>query len=203
MTIASLLSKLGRRTPLFVTVAGQVIGAADVVKADGEFRHPNHGRVTSVAKHAFHDGDDPIPTEVVNAWWINDPSALEIERNNMALAFPGFTEVTTDGRPGWTGEIDTGRGKRWIELVHRRDHGLPSVEVLSARRLERRAGRRFVRSPHLFTSGKLCVAYADDWNADEHDAVTVVAWAAHWLAAYSEWRFTSKWPSEGAAVEAA
>ena len=44
---------------------------------------------------------------------------------------------------------------------------------------------------------------ADDWNADEHDAVTVVAWAAHWLAAYSEWRFTSKWPSEGAAVEAA
>ncbi|CPT75881.1 Uncharacterised protein [Mycobacteroides abscessus] len=78
----------------------------------------------------------------------------------------------------------------------RRDQGLPRVHVFN-HRLGANAGRKWQPSPHLFTSGSLCVADASDWDPEQHTAATVTAWAAHWLAAYTEWRMSRRWPVEG------
>jgi hypothetical protein len=203
MTISALLSKLGSRTPIFVTVNGLIVGGADVAQDGNAYHHAAHGRVTPVAKHTFHDGDDPVPHDAQDPWWEQEPQGVEAERTNMALAFPEFTEIEKAGRSGWSGTIDTGRGKFLIEVLHRHDHGLPAIEVLRPRRLERSAGRRMIPAPHLYTSGKICVARTEDWDPTRHDAVTAIAWAAHWLAAYTQWRVALRWPTAGAQVEAA
>jgi hypothetical protein len=95
------------------------------------------------------------------------------------------------------GDIDTGRGKFKVVVVLRRDQGLPFVRLFGGPRLGVNAGRRWMPSPHLYLNGNLCVADSADWNQDEHTAATVVAWTAHWLAAYTEWRITRRWPVQG------
>lgn len=197
MTVSALLSKLGGRTPRFVTINGVVVSGAIAAPNGNGHVHPVHGHVTPVAPHTFHGGDDPPATTPTTAWWDTEPAAAAAERAAMSTSFPAFTEVERDGRRGWTGPLDTGHGKFLVEILHWPDKSLPTIEVLRPRRLERPAGRRMVRSPHLYDSGLICVADRADWHPDRHDAVTVVAWAAHWLAAYTEWRITLRWPAEG------
>ncbi len=197
MTLPALLSKLGARTPRYITVQGRVLGPDGVVGSTDGYSHPQHGPVTKVAGHTFHGGEDPqtVKSEV---WWESDQAAADEERADMACAFPSFAETEVDGRWGWFGPIDTGRGRFMVEILHHPDRSLPSVRVIQPRRLGRQAGKRMRQPPHLYESGRICVASLSDWLPDRHNAVTVVAWTAHWLAAYTEWLITLRWPEPGA-----
>lgn len=144
-----------------------------------------------------------MPTEVdQRPWWKTDPDLLEAERVAVANRFPAFEYVEIEGRPGWRGRIDTGRGAFWITILHRPDRGLPRVIPDRPHRFRRRAGRRLQPSPHLYVNGDLCVAEESDWDPDQHDTTTVIAWTAHWLAAFTEWWITGHWPSEGTVLDA-
>lgn len=197
MTIAQLLSLNGARTPRYITVAGRTVFGSVSATASGLI-HPEHGPVTQVADHTFHGGAD-VEDEGHAHWWEDD---VRIVRHIAAMkqSFPGFDYVAADGElaPHWRGQIDTGRGAFRIGVFLRHDEGLPFVKVLSKQRLGRNCGGRFVPSPHLYVSGALCIADQDDWDPQAHTAATATAWAAHWLAAFTEWRIMLKWPVEGA-----
>lgn len=200
VTIASLLSHHGLDVPRYVTLNGRVIFDG-VVEQAGSYSHPDHGYVRKVPAHHFHGGDErsDVDAESSGAWWWLDDSNLAVDRVTMAIAFPGFVELPgdEDTPPGWVGVIDTGRGRFEVAVLHRKDHGLPRVVPLKPQSLGRPIGRRFVKSPHLFLTGNLCVAEQAEWNAETHTVADVVAWAAHWYASYTEWRMTTRWPVEG------
>lgn len=202
MTIPALLSKMSRRVPRYVTINGLVISGGVTAAAAGH-THPEHGRVTPVVAHRNHGGRVP-DDRVGSRWWVEEPQRLEAEVAAMASAFPGFAPGHREGRPSWTGTLNTGRGVFEVELVHRADHSLPDVIPVTPTRLRRREGRRHFPSPHLFVSGNLCVARRkEDWRPNIHDMTVVVAWTAHWLAAYTEWRITGRWNCEGTDVDVA
>lgn len=203
MTLPTLISKMSGRTPRFVTVAGRILSGTDVVATGNGHHHPDHGRVTPVRRHHNHGGEPP-EEDAAEPWWEQDPALLEAEQIAMAEAFPDFVRTEYAGRPAWRGVLDTGRGRYEVTIVHRPDHGLPHVVPSHPSLFRRKEGRRFSRSPHLYRNGHLCVAGRDDWEPNRDDAVTVVAWAAHWLAAFTEWRITGRgWPSDGVDVDAA
>ncbi|MDR6972038.1 hypothetical protein [Leifsonia shinshuensis] len=154
--------------------------------------------MTPVKPHTFHGGEDNIDAGATTSWW-EEPGAMEKERAAVALAFPGFVDISDPAEPPrFAGEIDTGFGKFTVAIVHRRDHGLPAVVPIDGKRRERRAGRRYVPSPHLYVSGLLCVAEESDWDPSSDTSATVIAWAAHWHAQYVVWRLSSRqWLSEG------
>jgi hypothetical protein len=182
--------------PRYVTVDGLLV-TDGVVKTSTGYTHASHGRVTAMVPHTFHDGLEEPVAERAAPWWKEEPALLEGEVAHMADAFPGFRVTSANGRPGWEGTINTGRGRFDVRLVHRPDHSIPRIEVVKPRRLERNAGRRTQRAPHVFDSGALCVASVQDWDPSRHDAVTAVAWTAHWLAVYSVWRTSGeKWPTQ-------
>lgn len=198
MTIAALLRHHGIRVPRFVTVNGQVV-FDDVTMTSSGPVHKVHGAVTPVVPHTFHGGDEaadelpPAPT----GWW-DDAALINRHVDEMSKSFPTFLYLSADGErpPCWSGTIDTGRGRFKVLTMTRRDQGLPSVHVYK-HRLGVNAGRRWQRPPHLFTSGNLCIADPSDWDPSQHTAATATAWAAHWLAAYTEWRISRRWPVEG------
>lgn len=199
MSIASLLSDFGISVPRFVTVNGQIVFDGVSQTSSGGFSHDTLGSVTPVATHTFHGGTEP-PDESAADWW-DEPDQIEKHIRAMERSFPGFAYLPAEGdvRPCWSGVIDTGRGRFRIAVALRRDRGLPTVRVLSGGRLGVNVGRQWKASSHLYAGGNLCVAGQDDWNPDEHTAATATAWAAHWLAAYTEWRMNSqRWPVEGA-----
>jgi hypothetical protein len=200
MTIAALLRHHGVNVPRFVTVDGRIV-FDDVTSTDaGLHSHATLGTVTPVVSHTFHGGaEEPgIGGDPSAVGWADDD---EIRRHTeaMTMAFPSFTYVPPeeDLNPCWVGVIDTGRGKFRVAVTLRRDRGLPRVAVLGGVRLGVASGRRWRPSPHLYDSGNLCVADSGDWKPEEHTVATVVAWASHWLAAYTEWRMTRQWPVEG------
>ncbi len=205
MTIAALLHHHGVHVPRYVTVGGQIV--FDEVRATpaGPI-HRRLGPVAAVANHTFHGGDEDEERdrpESGPAWW-EDASQLDRHISAMNRAFPGFVYLPAEAGlgPCWGGVIDTGRGKFNVLIMTRRDAGLPRVAVLGLR-LGVCAGKRWVPAPHLYTNGNLCVADQHDWSPDQHTVATAAAWAAHWLAAYTEWRFTRRWPVEGVQVVAA
>lgn len=199
MTIAALLQHHGVRAPRYVTVAGQIVFDGVTVTSTGPV-HSAYGPVTSVAPHTFHGGEeaaDELPPSATG-WW-DDADQINRHIDEMKKSFPGFTYLPADGElpPSWGGIIDTGRGRFEVLVMTRRDQGLPRVHVFN-HRVGVHAGRKWQRPPHLFTSGSLCVAGTSDWDPSQHTAATVTAWAAHWLAAYTEWRMSRQWPVEGA-----
>lgn len=203
MTIPALLSRMSRLTPRFVTVNGRVVSGDDsVASTTTGHQHPDYGRVTPVRRHSNHGGEPPEETSR-SPWWNDNAARFEDEREAMSNAFPGFVDTEVGGRPSWRGEINTGRGTFTVTIVHRPDHGLPTVIPERPSQFRRREGRRVRRSPHLYVNGNLCVACQDDWDPNRDDATTVIAWTAHWLAAFTEWRFTGRWPCEGVEVDAA
>lgn len=184
----ALLSHFGINTARYVTADGEIV-----------FDGSTSGSVTQIADHSFHGGEDESDDgfEGSSAWWDDE---VELNRNIEAMekAFPRFVYVPADDGHGpcWLGEINTGRGRFRIGIFTRRDQGLPRV-IPATRQLGIPAGRGWSQPPHLYLSGNLCVADKADWDPAEHTAATVTAWAAHWLAAYTEWRVTRKWPVEG------
>jgi hypothetical protein len=160
-----------------------------------------------VTAHTFHGGDDPSD-EVGDSearWW-DEPGLLSRDIEEMSEHFPQFRLIWPDSStpPIWVGVIDLGLGANYeIAIFHRMDHGLPAVRPVTPQKRGRQYGRVWVKSPHLYTSGNLCVADGSDWNSSRDTTVTVVAWAAHWHACYQEWFFTGTWPIESYEAEAA
>lgn len=203
MTIAALLSHHGIEVPRYVTVDGQVVFDDVSVRTSGP-THATLGAVTPVPRHTFHGGGEEPGDDVhLPAWWeVDDRLARHVSA--MRECFPNFVYLEPEGdqAPCWAGPINTGRGTFRIAIFLRRDGGLPTVARFGAK-LGRNSGRRWVASPHLFLNGNLCIAAQDDWQVDARTAATATAWAAHWLAAYTEWRITGRWPVAGAARDAA
>lgn len=200
MTIAALLGHFGISVPRYVTMDGQIVFAGVTASGGAGYTHATHGTVVPVANHTFHGGEkEPDDGPDAPTHWWNDDHEIARHIEDMEKVFPKFTYVPDEGdlSPCWIGEIDTGRGKFRLGVILRRDKGLPAVRVLGGPRLGVNAGRRWRPSPHLYLNGNLCVADRDDWDPDEHTAATVTAWAAHWLAAFTEWRITRHWPVEG------
>ena len=157
-------------------------------------------------QHTFHGGEPPQEqdTGYTSPWWLESGS-LDRERAAMAEHFPRFmlVEGTADLPPAWAGAVRARRAEFQIMVMHRRDHGLPTVVPVSPKARRRWVGRRLIGAPHLYTSGDLCVAAAEDWDPEIDTVATVVGWAAHWHACYVEWFFTGKWPTEGYRADAA
>ena len=145
MTLPALVSKMSGMTARFVTIEGRVIGGAGVSPAaDGSHRHGDWGRVTPIRPHANHGGVAQQDAAVQPWWGLN--GAMSDEEANMAACFPTFSQTVIDGRPAWAGEINTGRGRFGITVVHRTDHGLPRVVPDRPALFRRPEGRRFRRS---------------------------------------------------------
>ena len=151
----------------------------------------------AVTTHTFHGGSESIDDVEKAPWWLA-PNALERDRAAMAEYFPTFSEVARDADrpPAWFGSIDTKFGGFNVGIVHRFDHGLPAVIPINPEARGRRRGRQYIRAPHTYTNGNLCIAATDDWEPARDTVATVVAWTAHWHAFYVEWLFTGKWPAE-------
>jgi hypothetical protein len=198
MTIAALLRHHGVKVPRYVTVDGQIV-FDDVAPCATGYTHSTLGAVTPVSNHTFHGGEEEPDDRVEGstAWW-DDEERLDRHVKAMERSFPRFFYVPPeDGlSPCWGGVIDTGRGTFNVGIYPRRDEGLPSVALFDLR-LGVNAGRRWLPSPHLYLNGNLCIADRDEWLPGEHTVATAAAWAAHWLAAYTEWRMTRRWPVEG------
>lgn len=161
------------------------------------YSHPDFGAVSAVAPHQFH-GDGPEPEdEVASVDWWDDQAQLQRHVDALSASFPGFRRLDGDHPPIWYGDLDTGRGKFTVALALRSDRGLPFVRVIKGGKLGIPNGRRVFNSPHLYLNGALCIADQSDWDPDVHTVATAVAWTAHWLAAFTEWRITRRWPVEG------
>jgi len=196
MSIASLLSHHGADVPRYVAVDGRIVFDGVSITAGGAV-HEALGPVTAVRDHTFHGGEDHVDARLAKPWW-TATSELSRHANAMQRSFPGFvyTEANSSAGPRWTGAIDTGRGKFTLEIELRPDRALPRLRVIGPK-LGAFSSGRWVPSPHLYVSGNLCVADRNEWDPDQHDAATAVAWGAHWLAAYTEWRMSRHWPADG------
>jgi len=202
MSIASLLSHHGISVPRYVSVDGRIVFDG-VTASPAGLAHHTLGQVTAVRAHTFHDGFDPATPIHADPWW-SKPGAVDSHVAAMARTFPGFKYVTSTDvtAPTWRGRIDTGRGSFIVEAALRPDGGLPSLKVLGPK-LGAFSSGRWVPSPHLYANGNLCIADQSDWNSEDHDVSVAVAWAAHWLAAYTEWRMSRRWPADGTTAHAA
>lgn len=189
MTIAQLLSHHGHKAPRWVDVDGQVVFDASAAAKP----------LTAMAPHTFHGGDDPedVGDSASGSWWSHE-AEMARHVDSVSESFSGFHYLPAedDAPPAFGGLINTGRGTFKVLVMMRRDGGLPFVSVVGPR-LGRVEGRTWRKPPHLYVSGALCVADQGDWRRGEHTAATAILWAAHWLAAYTEWRFTGRWPIEG------
>lgn len=195
MSIPSLLSHIGMYVPRGVSVDGRIIGGSEAGYAIAQ------GTATAVVPHTFHGGDEPAERSGERPWWEGDERRSR-DIAAMRGAFPGFELVDPD-KYLWRGVIDTGRGRFEISVVGSPSGQIPSIGVEHPRQLVRPEGRSMRRSPHLYDSGRLCVAAAEDWDQDKHTTATAIGWAAHWLAAYTEWRMSGHWPIPGYVPRAA
>ncbi len=190
MTVATLLAHVGIDVPRYVTVDGEVVLESSAQRAATS--------ALRIEPHRFHDGRDPAPArnKYDTAWWNTDLEARAADEKSMRAHFPGFSLHSEDGDYSWSGKINTGRGTFAILVLPQVDRSLPSV-VPRIRNLGRPEGRRLRRPPHLYSSGALCIAATTDWDPTRHTTATAVAWAAHWFAAYTEWRMRGYWPTDG------
>ncbi|WP_071606298.1 hypothetical protein [Luteipulveratus halotolerans] len=199
MSIATLLGHFGIDVPRYIAMDGQVVIDGVTQESGGGYIHATHRSVTPVATHTFHGGEEePLDVEADSAPWWQNSEAIGRHVGAMKHAFPGFAFMPpSDGLPPcWIGDINTGRGTFTIGVFLRYDEGLPIVKVLKGGRLGVNAGKGWVPSEHLYLNGNLCIADRSDWKS-AHTAATATAWAAHWLAAFTEWRITRRWPVEG------
>lgn len=193
MTLPSLLRHVGVHIPRGVTVDGRVLTGHAAVAAVAAHT------ATAVAPHTFHSGEDPPRSPATRPAWWDDPAARAADVAAVHAAFPGFRLDDSDGGYAWHGVLDTGRGRFAITVVGSPERGLPQLVPVRPKALGRSEGSRgFRKSEHLYTSGNLCVAALEDWDAQHHTTDTAIAWAAHWFAAYTDWRMSGgSWPIDG------
>ena len=190
MTVSTLLAHVGIDVPRYVTVGGQIV------------LDPAVGATTSplrIEPHRFHAGVDPalVREKFDAAWWNTDLVARAADENAMRTYFPNFTLHGSEQDDYlWSGTFNTGRGSFSILVLSQVNHSLPSV-IPMQKSLGRPEGRRLRRPPHRYDSGALCIASINDWDPTKHTTATAVAWAAHWFAAYTEWRMRGYWPTDG------
>lgn len=191
MSITTLLRHVGVTVPRYVTVDGEIV--LDSSQAGATVAAP-----MAVQPHRFHGGDDPAPPReaYADAWWNTDVEARAADEAAMRTHFPGFVQFGDEGDYAYGGQINTGRGRFDVFVLPHVDHSLPTVIPLH-KSLGRHAGRRLIRPKHLYDNGNLCIAALSDWDPDRHTTATAVGWTAHWFAAYTEWRMTGQWPTEG------
>jgi hypothetical protein len=187
MSIATLFRHVDIDVPRYVTVNGTVV--TDPGLAPGGL---------SVEPHRFHGGVEPkiAGSDLTSAWWNQDVKRRQADEAAMQKYFPGVALHAEDGEYLWFGTIDSGRGTFKVGVAPRIDGSLPIVISLN-RTLARNEGGRQRWSPHLYDSGSLCVAAFSDWDPARHTTATAVGWAAHWFAAYTIWRMSGEWPTEG------
>lgn len=207
MTIAALLSHFGIGTRRYVTADGLILFDGVSGSSASGYNHSQFGAVTPVPAHTFH-GDQPEPDDAQNGdgspWWL-ESSEMGRHVDAVKAAFPRFTKLDSEDSapPVWVGKINTGRGEFTVGIIVREDRGLPFVRVLKGPKLGIPTSGRWIHSPHLYLNGTLCIADQSDWDPDTHTVATAIAWTAHWLAAFTEWRFTHKWPVAGTQTRAA
>lgn len=197
MTIPALLEHVGVHVPRYVTVDGTIVFEQTATAMP-------QAAPMALQPHQFHGGEDPAPERIkyADAWWNSDACARSVDEEAMRTYFPGFVQFAEDGGYAYGGEINTGRGRFRVLVLPHIDRSLPSIIPLN-KNLGRPMGRRLERPPHLYTSGNLCVASASEWKPLEHTTATAVGWAAHWFAAFTEWRITRRWPTDGFGATAA
>lgn len=202
MSILDIVRYHGHNVSPFVEADGRVRFVSDATGAASHAGIADGASGLRVKPHTFHGGTEPADSEP-SAWW-TEPGALDRDRAAVEAAFPGFIEIShTDRPPSWRGTIDSGAGRFEIEIQHRRDRELPLVIPIAPRKRHAPSGRGMVQSPHLYVNGNLCVADREDWDPSTDTVATVIAWAAHWHAAYVVWRASRRWPSEGYQPDAA
>jgi hypothetical protein len=196
MSLNSLLRHVGIHVPRGVTVDGRIVLGAPTIGSG----------VTALEPHTSHGGPDPEsragPGERQQArndqpWWDLDPARREADKSTVLTAFPSFMLDDSDGGYTWKGIIDTAHGRYRIDVIGNPVVGMPFIWPRHPRRLGRQESGRWRPPPHLYKSGRLCVAETSDWIPERHTTATAIAWAAHWLAAYTVWRTGSPWPTEG------
>lgn len=187
MSIATLFRHVGIDVPRYVTVNGTVV--TDPGLAPGGL---------SVEPHRFHGGAEPeVEGPALSAaWWNQDVERRQADESAMRKYFPRFALYAEDGEYLWAGAIDSGRGTFRVGVAPRPNGSLPIVVPLN-HTLARHEGRRLKRSPHLYDSGSLCIAALSDWDPARHTTATAVGWTSHWFAAYTVWRMSGQWPTEG------
>jgi hypothetical protein len=200
MSLPSLLRHVGAHIPRGVTVDGRVLTGHAAARAVAA------GAATTVLPHVFHGGTAPVletPTPTgkdryARAWWEIDHDARDADIATVTAAFPSFTYDDTDGVHRFEGLINTGRGRFFVAIVGDPAGGMPHVVPVRPKALGRHEGRRgFRRADHTYTNGNLCVADRDDWDPEVHSTAAVIAWTAHWYAAYTDWLLGGPWPTGG------
>lgn len=191
MSIAQLLRHVGIDVPRYVTVDGQVV-------FDPAVAGLSQPAPLAMSPHRFHGGVDPSPPRdaLTDAWWKRDPDARAADVAAMARHFPGFQLIEEGGDYVYGGRINTGRGAFRVLVLPHSDGSMPTI-VPVHRNLGRDIAGQHRKPPHLYLSGSLCVAAESNWNPVEHSTATVVGWAAHWFAAYTDWRLSARWPTDG------
>ncbi len=200
MTIPGLLRKVGINVPRGVTVNGQIVleGRPSGV---GVAAAQSYG----LAPHRFHGGDDPSPArnDLTGAWWNQDSDARDADIADMRHRFANTTVYTEDGNLAYMVKYDTGRGLYDCLILPQINGSLPAVYFSKSKKPGRRVGRHHAPAPHLYTNGALCIAEESDWDGKGYLTSIAAAWTAHWLACYTEWRITGRWPTDGYGVRAA
>lgn len=191
MSLPSLLRYVGLDIPRGVSIDGRVLTGRAATAA------VTTGAATAIVPHTFHGGNDPAVQTAPSAWW-DDSAARDSDIAVVRRNFPHFILDRRGGGHTWTGTIDTGRGRFAVAIAADSADGLPAIAPVRPRALGRNEGRHGFRpAPHLYLSGNLCVADTGDWHPGEHTSATAIAWAAHWYAAYTDWRIGGPWPTEG------
>lgn len=193
MTLPTLLKKVGISVPRYVTVAGMIV-------TESLESHNNIRPATTVQPHRFHGGLESTASnarESGMAWWVLDTEKKDVDIEAMRHCFPRVSVFDDDSTFAYSITLDTGRGRFDCLILPRPDGGIPTIRVVSPKRLGRNEGRYFRRSPHLYNDDNLCVAYESDWNGHNYPSSVAVGWTSHWLACYTEWRMSGQWPCEG------
>ncbi|TSA19392.1 type II toxin-antitoxin system Phd/YefM family antitoxin [bacterium] len=114
---------------------------------------------------------------------IQDFNALRESGENPTLRFSDNKELEVFLK----NEIANSEVTLKIVLPHRYPNAAPRVYASPIR----------ADSPHRWQDGALCIfGTMTNWNPGKHDLVSALNLSRNWLANYSEWCETSKWPAQ-------
>lgn len=190
MSIPALLRRVGLSAPRGVSIDGRILFGEALAASLAE------GTASPLIRHTFHGGEQTAPP-CGPPWW-SDDDARERDVAAVRAAFPGFHLDQADGGYSWQGTLNTGHGRFEVRVEGSPANRLPRVRPVRPAALGRNFGRRgLMRPEHMFLNGDLCVADESDFDPARDTTATVIAWVAHWYAAYVDWRIDGRWVVEG------